>query len=220
MARKKTAKNDSDKKRKPVEKTKRYVSLSDLAEHFKFSVQAVSKWTVRGCPIVEKGGVGKPYIFDLDKVKKWYADYSRKNTGDNGGGVQGTLNLGQESARLNSFKADLAELDLKTRLGELVDAEEVRTVWLKLITATRSKLIVLPKKLAPQVYGCKTQAETVAVLEAEIHDILRDLAAPDFTIATIGKDGDRGDGKVRPAAKAKRKRVGGRKKNVKPRVKR
>lgn len=224
MAKKKKPKNDSDKngtKKQGIAKGKKlYVSMQGLADHFGVSVQAVQKWTHRDCPIEERGGVGKTYVFDLDAVKKWYSGYNRKNTGSDGPGSQGKLNFSQETARLNAAKADLAELDLKKRLGELIDAEEAQKLWLKLITAVRAKFIVLPKKLAPQAFGCKTVVETVSVLEMEIHDILRDLAVPDFTVSTIGKSSDRGDGKVRAPAKTKRKPVGRPRKNAKPRSKR
>lgn len=49
----------------------RRLNKGELAQFFEVSPQAVDGWIRRGCPYVEKGRPGQPWVFDALDVAKW-----------------------------------------------------------------------------------------------------------------------------------------------------
>lgn len=41
------------------------------ADFFGVSPNTIEAWSRRGCPVAEKGGVGKPWCFDLHELARW-----------------------------------------------------------------------------------------------------------------------------------------------------
>lgn len=49
----------------------RKANKAEVAEFFDVSIKAVDGWVRRGCPVVERGMVNKPWVFDLLAVAEW-----------------------------------------------------------------------------------------------------------------------------------------------------
>ena len=47
---------------------RRRANKAELAEWFDVSLNAITGWIARGCPVVQRGGVGTPWVFDLLEV--------------------------------------------------------------------------------------------------------------------------------------------------------
>ena len=60
------------------------------------------------------------------------------------------LSLSGESAREKFWKAQIAELDYRERLGELVDAVEMKDKLVDVITGCRARLLGLPTRAKQQ----------------------------------------------------------------------
>lgn len=82
-------------------------------------------------PVLQRGAQGRPYVFDLAAVHAYL------KAEDMAARVVGATT---PQARLANIRADVAEHDLADRLGKLVDAEEARTVMVKVVASLRTIL--------------------------------------------------------------------------------
>ena len=82
-----------------------------------------------------------------------------------------------ERARHEQFKADLAQLELKKKSGELIPVEEVVKDWGQMITACKTKLLALPSKISPRLPGCDDVREMEQLIKAEIIEALDELSS-------------------------------------------
>ena len=83
----------------------------------------------------------------------------------------------QERARRDRAATRKLELENAAREGELLPADEVRTVWGRIVALIRTSLLGMPSKLAARLAG-KTAPEIQAILALEITDVLSALASP------------------------------------------
>lgn len=82
----------------------------------------------------------------------------------------------QERARLDKLRADVIELDLSEREGQLVPVEMIGEQIDKLFMGVRSHLLALPTKAAPAVHGCKSIGGTAKEIEKYIYEALTELS--------------------------------------------
>lgn len=102
---------------------------------------------------------------------KWFLDFqSRKNEA---GRIAGAMK--DELARKTKIDADRAELKLLHARGELVKIQSVRRELESVFTIMRSKLLNLPTKLAPVLFGMESKKKMNARISAEIREILLEL---------------------------------------------
>lgn len=122
-----------------------------------------------------------------------YADFLRR-------AVQG----GDEGRkRLVGAKAEMAEMELRRRSGELLDASAVMATWSQHIAECRTRLLAVPTKCAPLVAVESDPAAARQIIEDEVHAALDELARDSGTSGAGGSEG----GMEEPAA-ADRQRVG------------
>jgi phage terminase Nu1 subunit (DNA packaging protein) len=122
---------------------------------------------------LEKIGLPKlgPGRYDLDACEKWYSDYSAKE------GLPPEVAV--QRARWLAAKASREELMLAKERGELVPVAVPTKAWGAMIQASRSKLLALPNRLAPQIVSCNSIAEVSEALRAAIYECLDELAEPE-----------------------------------------
>ncbi|MGH7856215.1 MAG: terminase small subunit, Nu1, partial [Candidatus Binatia bacterium] len=87
----------------------------------------------------------------------------------------GTADLQAERGRLIRARADMAELELGERRAELIPAEELVRNLTWFVTAARSRLLALPRRIALRV-DPKNPRELETAVDAEIRLILEELA--------------------------------------------
>ena len=73
--------------------------------------------------------------------------------------------------------AELKELELAERKGELVAADEAEKQMGSMILNAKSKLLALPGKLAPQLAGLHNAGIVESLIRAEIYAVLNELAS-------------------------------------------
>ncbi len=88
---------------------------------------------------------------------------------------ENVASLTAERSRLARAKADAAERDAAVASGELVRADDVRKTWLGIVAAIRSRMLLIPAKIAPRIVT-RAPAEAQALLQSEIHAALSELA--------------------------------------------
>lgn len=109
-----------------------------------------------------------------------------------------------EQERLVRAKADLAEFELKKKRGDVVDAESVAQWWDSIIFAAKTRLLGVPSRAAPLVFGVTSLPAAQAVIENLITESLNELSA----ISPVPSSA--GDESVETAAEKDGEPVGGR----------
>jgi hypothetical protein len=82
----------------------------------------------------------------------------------------------REKALLDRAKRRKVDIEIQEKLKKLIPAEKVAEEWGKMVGAFRSKLLNLPKKLAPKVCATKDVNKIEKILTAECHEALQELA--------------------------------------------
>lgn len=183
-------------------------SLPELAQLLKCDPRTINKMVKeRGLPKEARG------IYIPSKVIPWIVDdYERRIKEARAGGETES----QARKRLWSANANLKEITLAKQRAEVIQIDEAVLILQDALNILRQRLIVFPKRAAPQLERLETNAEREDTLKSLIHDLLRDLAAIPDTLHSKAKLGSQGapEGLQDPAAPAShdRKRVVRRKK--------
>lgn len=91
-------------------------------------------------------------------------------------GVSGGESYIDARARSEALRAQMMEIDLAEKRGELVSAEDIRRALADKLTATRDELLTIPERVAGKVASSKDPVECAAVIEQAIRLALRHLA--------------------------------------------
>jgi len=122
-------------------------------------------------------------------------------------GGQDALNAKRKEATFNALIREKQYYDMAKRTVDIEDVRRMITIPWK---ATQTKLLALPRQLAPQLEGL-TIPEKEELLENKIHDSLRDCAKIPIASGSARStaEGDhRSVASITPASKSHRKRVG------------
>lgn len=144
------------------------VETVELAAIFDVSVRTIGRWIAEGMPVHERGGgAGKYSLFDTAKCIGWRVAQSSGSD----------LDLNAERARLAKEQADKTALDNALRREELVSVHDVKGLWAKLASETRSRVLGVPVKVAPLVMGLESMPEAKEIIETALYDALNSLAS-------------------------------------------
>ncbi|HYE91776.1 MAG TPA: hypothetical protein VEA38_12180, partial [Terriglobales bacterium] len=135
-------------------------------------------WIGRGLPLHVRAIPPKPHVFDLAAVKAWLAAEGLQQDVDLSAPknrAEADLALVLQKIRAARAGADKAELGLKVRKGELLEAAEVERGRIERITAVTSALEAMPGKLAPELVGRDARAIQARIAE-EVTRIREDFA--------------------------------------------
>ncbi|MEO1265938.1 MAG: terminase small subunit [Pseudomonadota bacterium] len=156
-----------------------HVNKSGLAEHFGVELPTVDAWLRRGCPVVEKGGRGKPYIFDVEAVAEWREDRDRSRssldsdempTPEAWDGVDPSQwDIDEAQRRKEIALAQLRQLEVEERAGRLIPTDEVLNNVRVGLAKVRSKMLGLPASIAPRLGRIGNKP---AVIQAELQEAI------------------------------------------------
>ena len=110
-------------------------------------------------------------LFSLASAVQAYIQHKRVTAGGDD-----VANLTVERSRLARAKADKAERDARVEAGELVPASEIEAAWIATAGNIRTRILAVPKKIAPRVIVCKTATEAQQLMQKELHAALTALA--------------------------------------------
>lgn len=79
-------------------------------------------------------------------------------------------------ARREGALAEMAELELRRRVGSLMPTADVERIVAGMITTARSRLLMLPDKLAPRVAVMSNVIECRQAIQDAVHEALLDLS--------------------------------------------
>ena len=154
----------------------RRANKAEVAEFFEVSIKAVDGWVRRGCPVVERGRLNKPWVFDLLAVAEWrIAGTSANDCTD--------PTAFPPAERKAWFESELKRRELQERDRELIPAAELESCVARVFGALSQGLRSIPDNLERRI-GCSAEvAEAVErILEAEMDaaaDMLASIAPVD-----------------------------------------
>ena len=138
----------------------KWISQSQAARGIGCSQQYISLLIKQGLPSNSKKQVHKKDVV----ARLW--EGKKKNNG---------VDYWHEKARHEKIKADLAELELAEKNGELISLNLIEEYLTKMFATIRQKFLSLPTKTAPMLHAKKTVHRVQKYLEKEIHQILNEL---------------------------------------------
>ena len=93
-------------------------------------------------------------------------------------GAYGTL--AKARAKNELFKANLAELEFKKRMGQLLPVEEVARVWTEQIHIAKERLLSIPTRIAPAILRMTELRDVERCLRDALHAVLEELSRGDI----------------------------------------
>jgi hypothetical protein len=168
------------------------ISLSTLSECLGVTKEHVTRLANKG--VIPKSINGE---YDLVPSVRGYIESLRSRTDP------ASVSLTKEKTLLVKMQRERLEIELARAREELISVDLVNETWEKIVYACRSRLLVIPTKLAPLVFTSKTIPEVKEVIQDAIYEALTELAQLEIVVED-----------VQVPSKSKHKPVGRRKKRT------
>jgi phage terminase Nu1 subunit (DNA packaging protein) len=146
---------------------RRTVSAAELCALFAVAPPTVTEWVKGGCPHRRRGS---RYEFVVSEVADWRVQRAKRVARE-----ETAPDESAERARKLRADADMAELRVRQRRGELVAAVDVERSHEQLCAVVRSRVLGLRGRWAPKVLGLGTMAEATRTMDDLANDILAAL---------------------------------------------
>lgn len=147
----------------------RQANKVQVAEFFDVSPNAVEAWVRRGCPVVERGGARKPWVFDLLAVAQWR--YTSKTTGT--GSAADPDSLAPQDRRA-WYDGEKRRLEIEERMGQLIPVAEVEAATAQAFATIAQCLRAIPDNLERSAGVAPEVAEAVGRMIDDSMDALAD----------------------------------------------
>lgn len=89
----------------------------------------------------------------------------------------GVVSFDEVRARKTAAEAEMAELELLEKKGDLLPMQQVVDTWLDMVAACRTKMLSMPAKLAPVVAVEEAPAVCKQIIEEQIIEALDEIAS-------------------------------------------
>lgn len=147
-----------------------------LAEWFGVSVPSVDGWLRRGCPHVQKGDKGRPWVFDILEVARW-----RFGQAANPDETRSPEDMSPKE-RKDWYEGEKVRVGLEVEKGNLITLDEYRKEMARILKQVATTLETLPDTLERQ---CALPPDVVSKMQDAIDRERAILAA-----ALVDDDGD------------------------------
>jgi len=168
------------------------LNRSQTADFFGVAMTTIDDWVRRGCPVVERGGRGRPWKFNTAGVHGWRLDDIRNEAA----GVQ-TASADELKRRKLEAETEMAELELAKAKELVAPIEQIERALAKAFGEVRANLRnVLPGRAARRLVGETKQSRIKIVLLEEVDQALEALADDELINETdleIEGEDDEGD---------------------------
>lgn len=172
----------------------RNVNRTELAEINGVSMPTVDDWVSRGCPVVQRGGRGRAWVFNTAEVRSWRDDDIRAQTSH-------TANASKDELLLRKLAAETeqAELVLAKAKEEVVPVEQYERALTKAFGEVRAGFRgVLPQRAARRLMGETDETTFKEKMLEEVDHVLEAMADRDLVEETdlylADDDGEEEDG--------------------------
>lgn len=157
----------------PSKKRGKLVNRSELAEILGVALTTVDSWTRKNdFPVEKSPKTGDTrWAFYVGDVVEWLVDCAVADVTDEGQDKK----LNEMERRKLKAEVERLELKLEQEKGRLLDYREVESAGIDCFTATKTRLLAIPSKLAPQVVGLDP-ANAQLIIEKQIIEALEELS--------------------------------------------
>jgi phage terminase Nu1 subunit (DNA packaging protein) len=136
-------------KKKAAKKSERVLGINAVAERLKLTPRRVQQLVAEKPEGLPKEGRGR---YDIDKVLDWYiAKLERQLAGESD--EEGSIGYNKERARDRAAAADLRELSLAERRGQLIAIPDVEKAMTDLVVSTKAAILSVPGRVALSLVG-------------------------------------------------------------------
>jgi phage terminase Nu1 subunit (DNA packaging protein) len=168
------------------------VSSAVVAEALNLTERRVEQLAHEGLPRLGRGK------YDLWSCAQWYIRYLQKaierRATDSDDGSK--TNLNEEKKRLTRMQANIAEVEYKQKIGELIPAHLVDDKFVTFAGTVHQRFLALPSRVASRLEG-----ESRDVIRVKLYEAVRDLLNG-LSNDLLGKKSGNGDKRDRkPAGK-------------------
>jgi hypothetical protein len=148
----------------------RRANKAQLAEFFDTSPKTIDGWVRRGCPVVKRGSLADPWVFDALLVAQWKFDAA-------GIGDEINPDLMIPTDRKAWYESENKRRDLQERDRELIPAHEVERAVAQAFAALAQDVRAIPDNLERRCGLSGDVAETVEAALFEAMDSIADRLA-------------------------------------------
>ena len=138
-----------------------------VADFFGVAITSVDGWVRRGCPYVQRGERGTPWVFDLLQLAEWRF----------GGQKSAAEEVDPEDRppkeRRDWYEGDQVRIELEVRKGNLITLDEYREEMARMLKHVAHAFETLPDVLERK---CALDAGTVVTMQSEIDGVRSWLA--------------------------------------------
>lgn len=164
--------------------------------------QAIRDGRLDKCLVYEKGK-SKPRINPVIAAKEWEqnTDHSKRTVGADlrvkapttaegldAEGSKGGNVLYQSRVMYEAFRARTAKLEYEKAAAKLVEADQVKNAWVKIVTDAKTKIMSIPSKAKANIPHLTTA--DVATIERLVREALEDISASTSSSITGDDDAD------------------------------
>lgn len=162
------------------------VDVQAVAKALNLTPRRVQQLKAEGMPSIGRGQ------YELGPCMAWYIRYLQSKLDKLGPNTNPeTPDLLVEKTRLAKEQGDKIALENAIKRGQLVYTDEVSRVWADHISSAKSKILVIPSKLGPQLVNIDNANVIAGKLRDELDAALAELAASDdehLRIAEISEE--------------------------------
>lgn len=155
---------------------------SELAQLFDVDERTIRNWARLGCPQRMRS---KRPMYVLSEVIAWRRQRDRVEASS-----ADRPDLAQEQARKLRADADLAELKVQERRGDLVPAANVEQQMERVCLVLRSRVLSMRGRWAPRLIGLGSMIEAATVVDQLTTELLDSLLS---AADELDRDGDLGE---------------------------
>lgn len=156
----------------------RRANKAEVAEFFDVSIKAVDGWVRRGCPVVERGRLNKPWVFDLLVVAEWRITGQRADADLD----PDTL---PPSDRKAWYEGEAKKRELQIGAKELIPAADVEQTIATAFAAIAQDIRAVPDNLERRHGVSPEIAEKVEAALFEAMDAMADRLG---AFASVGEE--------------------------------
>lgn len=139
------------------------VNRNELAGVFGCSLPTVDAWVRAGCPVVQRGSKGVPWIFNTADVAKWRQD--RAVTDATGDSQADESEIERRTKRAKMLQAELAFAKESGLVSSIRDFERVQAARYAVI---RANIMNVPARAVLRLLGETDETQFKKVLRAEL----------------------------------------------------
>ncbi|WP_298938126.1 terminase small subunit [uncultured Ruegeria sp.] len=152
------------------------LNRTETADQFGIAMTTLDDWVRRDCPVVQRGGRGRPWQFNTADLMKWREADIRAQS-------QGVQSASADELKRRKLEAEteMAELDLAKAKDLVAPIEQIERALSKAFGEVRANLRnVVPGRAARRLVGETNQTIIKVVLLEEIDQALEALADNDL----------------------------------------